>query len=531
MPYLFNPSPFQLIRIYVSNDTDPSFLFSLDVADHQYGRIREEEQLLVDFGGFADKLAWLLAQCCDDGAPRSDSTHTAPSSRFRAILQAAGPASGCFKLVETNSFKDLPHLALQLRNGTDASVKQFLAFRLGEVRADCARLQEALNETLSAKESLEKELDSEKTAAAAASADYAAAAERAAFEISDLRERLVAAESSAEGLRAELAAVKAELTAALDTAAAAEATAAQLQRAKSEADVELAGRLAQLQEATARGDAAEAAAAQMAQRCQGFEAALRQAEARIEEWKGIAAVHESKIASMEHEVQELRQRAAVAGQEAAAMTQRLEERNGAAAEREKEAADLRLALSDAKRREEEALRKLGEAEASVTAAEAAAAAAATQMSELEKKAQSSDKMVAWLNKQLTALQLQAGAVARGPRGLPSSSAPPPLSAAPSAASLRYSTPPGAPMPATPSKSWPGTIAPELSAASLDSAAGVGAGAVVEKNLKLPASVEKKQGVGPVTDAAAWPQPRPPLLRPGPQTLSAQTPTNKPRNNQ
>ncbi len=507
----------------MSNDADPSFLFSLDVADHQYGRIREEEQLLVDFGGFADKLAWLLAQCCSGRAPHPADATEPPSSRFRAILQAAGPGAGAFKLVETNSFKDLPHLALQLRSGTDASIKQFLAFRLGEVRTDCARLQKALNEALDAKALLETDLSAEKAAAAAAGADHAAAAESAAAEIADLRNRLIAAEASAEGLKHELGATRAELAAACDACAAAEATAAQLQRAKSEADVELAERLAQLQEASARGDAAEAAAAQMAQRCQGFEAALRQAEARIDEWKGIAAGHESKVSAAEQEAAELRQRAATAGQEAAAMAQRLEERNGAAVEREKEAVELQMALAEAQRREEEARGKVEAAEAGVAAAEASAAAAVTQMGELEKKAQSSDKMVAWLNKQLTAVQLQAGVVARGPRGLTSTAAPPPLAAAPSAASLRYSTPQGAPMPVTPSKSWPGTIAPELSAASLDAAAGVGAG----KGLKLPASVEKKHGVGATVEEAAWPQPRPPLLRAGTQTGAGQASAGRP----
>ena len=44
--------------------------------------------------------------------------------RFRAILQVSGASSGNLKLVETNTFKDLPHLTLQLRAGTDASIKQ-----------------------------------------------------------------------------------------------------------------------------------------------------------------------------------------------------------------------------------------------------------------------------------------------------------------------------------------------------------------------------------------------------------------------
>ena len=127
----------QLVRIYISNDNDLSFLYSLDILEQHYGRVREDEHLLVDFSGFAEKVGWLLQQCCTDTAteasyqqqnsPSFASTASLPSpppSKFRAILQVAGANSGALKLVESNTFKDLPHLTLQLRGGTDASIKQ-----------------------------------------------------------------------------------------------------------------------------------------------------------------------------------------------------------------------------------------------------------------------------------------------------------------------------------------------------------------------------------------------------------------------
>lgn len=41
----------------------------------------------------------------------------------------------------------LPHLALAVRPGSDAAVKQFLAFRLGELRGDCTELSSELERT------------------------------------------------------------------------------------------------------------------------------------------------------------------------------------------------------------------------------------------------------------------------------------------------------------------------------------------------------------------------------------------------
>jgi hypothetical protein len=105
--------------------------------------------LLVDFAGFAEKVAWLLNRCCgakgeEDAVEKTHTQETmlvqppqhlaAPPSepavgkerhcKFRAILNVSGSGSGLLRLVESNTFKDLAHLSLQLRAGTDSSIKQ-----------------------------------------------------------------------------------------------------------------------------------------------------------------------------------------------------------------------------------------------------------------------------------------------------------------------------------------------------------------------------------------------------------------------
>jgi hypothetical protein len=59
--------------------------------------------------------------------------------------QSAGQAS--LRVVENNDFKQLPHLTLALRPGSDAALKQFLAFRLGELHGDCSQLSAELERT------------------------------------------------------------------------------------------------------------------------------------------------------------------------------------------------------------------------------------------------------------------------------------------------------------------------------------------------------------------------------------------------
>lgn len=66
--------------------------------------------------------------------------------RFQAVLQAQGPQAS-FKVVENNDFKQVPHITLTFRPGSDAAVKQFLAFRLTELKSDCSQLSSELERT------------------------------------------------------------------------------------------------------------------------------------------------------------------------------------------------------------------------------------------------------------------------------------------------------------------------------------------------------------------------------------------------
>ncbi len=52
-----------------------------------------------------------------------------------------------FKFVETNDFKQLPHITLSFRPGNDFAVKQFLAFRLQEVKEDYQAVCSELTDT------------------------------------------------------------------------------------------------------------------------------------------------------------------------------------------------------------------------------------------------------------------------------------------------------------------------------------------------------------------------------------------------
>lgn len=90
-----------------------------------------------------------LWQAVATGSCNSASLNTLPAfflRRFQAVLSVKGGES-VFRIVETNDFKQLPHITLSFRPGNDFAVKQFLAFRLAEVKANNADLTSELART------------------------------------------------------------------------------------------------------------------------------------------------------------------------------------------------------------------------------------------------------------------------------------------------------------------------------------------------------------------------------------------------
>ena len=364
----------QLVRIYIYNEQEPScLLFSTDIHEQQYGHIRDEEQLLVDFAGFADKAAWLLDQC---------TMSNAQNNKFRAVLYSN---TGMLKLLESNSFKDLAHLSLRLKSGTDATIKQFLSFRLHEIKEECARLSASLNDALGHTASLQAELST----VVAANQSQQKKMEGQESSIATLQSQLERAQSVVRRLEEEQKEAKETAATLISTKEALDS----MQQANLRLQNQVLELKNALKEAKTGREAAEAAAAQVAQRCQGFEAALRQAELRTEEWKGIANGYETKSNEVSAEVVKLRKQCLERETELGKTQQQL-------------ATQETLALQ-AQRETKEALDRVAAVGASAMATQQAASAALSSLEESKKKAEANEKMIAWLNKQLTAAQIQS----------------------------------------------------------------------------------------------------------------------------
>ena len=159
--------------------------YELEVGETDFAQLRRDQALLVDFGSFADSFISLLGYCdlgqqqegeeeeeqsglCDGGSveqqrtsqpshtqnqnqnrptpPRTPYSTELPryTCRLEELSSAAtgrGPLQARFSIVESNQFRELTHLSLNLYKGTDATIRSYLSSRLHQTMVENTALR------------------------------------------------------------------------------------------------------------------------------------------------------------------------------------------------------------------------------------------------------------------------------------------------------------------------------------------------------------------------------------------------------
>lgn len=126
---VMRPATERAIRIEVTDERDHTFLFLQEMTENDFQYLKRAQAILVDFAAFPAKLVDLVDQCRLEAREADDVV----GSSFSARLELN---TGVLSLIESNMFKQLTHISLQLRPGNDNVVKFYLS----------ARLEIALNE-------------------------------------------------------------------------------------------------------------------------------------------------------------------------------------------------------------------------------------------------------------------------------------------------------------------------------------------------------------------------------------------------
>ncbi|PSC69139.1 spindle assembly abnormal 6-like protein [Micractinium conductrix] len=469
-----------VLRCFVSSAADPFFLHVLEVGEEEYAVLRQEQDIRVDFANFPGKLIGLLDKCIGErekdlprfqavlhtvaqpgGASSPYGAHHA-STHLPHSPPPASPTPSTFRVVENNDFKQLPHISLAFRPGSDAAVKQFLAFRLGELRIDRDDLSAQLEHTQSERNSLqtalaearrsgatareqherlllESEADAKAREAAVTEAKgkelaelrEAALRERAALD-SKYRDQLEAVQSRAAALDAEGRALREQkygldarvselshklgaaegsnrsLTAELEQLRAAHAT---LGVQKAERDVELGEALTKLAALEDKVAGQRGLAAEQAQRIKDMEASLRQVEARAEELKAAAQGHEGRAAEAAGELARANAALEKLGNDLAREREKVRRKAAIIGRQEEELAARERAAEDSAARARELQRELERASADADSLRREVGELRGKLDESKEQMASNDQMIRWLNNQITETQIHYSSAA------------------------------------------------------------------------------------------------------------------------
>ena len=162
----------------MTDENDPYFLYVLDVGEQDFHHLKRDQSLLVEFPVFPSKMIELIELCLNLNSSSNNHTNSCgsqqasssssmlnvseySSSTFTANLEMT---SGVFTIVESNKFKQLTHITLQLRPGNDAAIKGYLSSRLSFITTVANKRKIEL-------ESTHAELNEEKSQSALLSKD------------------------------------------------------------------------------------------------------------------------------------------------------------------------------------------------------------------------------------------------------------------------------------------------------------------------------------------------------------------------
>lgn len=132
----------QVLNIQVSDDEDPFFFYSLVLTEDDYQRLKQLQGLLVDFESFPSQVIRLLENCKENESS---------SSKFLLLLEEENNGVGSvaktsLKIVETNNFKHLCHLVLQIEPGNDNDIKKLMLQKIKSLKEQNQRAEKCISD-------------------------------------------------------------------------------------------------------------------------------------------------------------------------------------------------------------------------------------------------------------------------------------------------------------------------------------------------------------------------------------------------
>ena len=423
-----------------SHTSPNGVLYCVDLDVNMYERIRREEALLVDFQEFLNNVVWLLEQSSvglhgktvtmsasssmnDDG---DDDRHRIQhhqmsyglrnhkKEQYRAVLQASnGNTKGVgapmtLQFLESNAFRELVHLTLRVEPKSEKRMNAFLLYRLREVIDENAHLTGTVESLKADGDSMQSQLSLMHQQMSADSSHRSNEATHYKIQCDLLQSQLMNATENHEYLKERVKTAEESARAATTALEAKEADMARAQEEikRLQAHVEsYERRKVALEDLKAHG---ETELKRLKELCEGYKAASYMADARVEDWKRMAKTHEEKGLEKSQLIQSLEAKVSKVSEELSESNARHAHREEKLTQKMQLLETQEAALREAQSRVSDLQQQNRKLEQEVSKNKALMEQAQDSAQEAVKKAQSSEKMIVWLNKQLTSIQLKSG---------------------------------------------------------------------------------------------------------------------------
>lgn len=132
------PQNQQVLAVTVTDKRDPFFLYMMQVSEREFHALKSEQNLLVDFVAFPNSFIQLLKQCLQ--------CQNQEIPKFVCVMNQRAQQTAVLAVQETNEFRHLQHIALQVKQGNDRDLKQYLAENFVQERRDNADLRRRIEE-------------------------------------------------------------------------------------------------------------------------------------------------------------------------------------------------------------------------------------------------------------------------------------------------------------------------------------------------------------------------------------------------
>lgn len=105
-----------MIHIEITDDSNPLFLYTVDIGEEEFCQLKNEQNLLIDFQEFHMFLDQMMA-------PEQEKTH-------QYVLETDQSSMGSFRIEESSKFKQFCHIQLKMLQGNDDVLKKHLSEKI-----------------------------------------------------------------------------------------------------------------------------------------------------------------------------------------------------------------------------------------------------------------------------------------------------------------------------------------------------------------------------------------------------------------